>query len=270
MHPTGHRRKASILLAKPADCTLLATAVFSTLTQKKDLLGEAGWTECHTNAVFAQLNRAPFSVRCVFAAGISNLSYHPHHGEPHTKCNYECIRAVETYRSYSSRFCLPFCCRREKTPHATCCRASIHLFQVCLCCSVLASLMLKAQHLCFRGNNRQDFSPHWDFGGAQEELLREECGWLAQDRTRAFASLMLHLHKQPNVNQDFPISKGISIDLGTAQTSYKLCDLNVTLQENICSPTKAKHSSPTPNLWAHSPRTLFKIKIKKKYTNKDG
>lgn len=31
-----------------------------------------------------------------------------------------------------------------------------------------------------------------------------------------FASLMLHLHNQPNVNNDFSISKGIAIDLSAA------------------------------------------------------
>lgn len=33
---------------------------------------------------------------------------------------------------------------------------------------------------------------------------------------------MLHLHNQPNANHDFPISKGIPIDLSAAQTRYRL------------------------------------------------
>lgn len=101
-----------------------------------DLSGEEGWTSCHKNAVFLQLNCTSFPAHCVFAAGIPNLSHYPHRIESHTEHSNRGIRTTQMCINYCNIFCLHFyCCHSKKLPQSTRCRAENHLLQVHLSCS---------------------------------------------------------------------------------------------------------------------------------------
>lgn len=94
-HPTGSCQKVNIPLPRQW-LPLLHWP-------RGNLMEEVGWTQYHINTVFVQLNCTSFPAPCVFAAGISNLSYYPHCIESHAECCCKSIRAIEMYISYYSR-----------------------------------------------------------------------------------------------------------------------------------------------------------------------